>query len=77
MDLTTDASDYTLGSAMITLPPNDNEESIDLTIESNGPDLDLECFTLTLGDPGSMTATLDIFHTTTTICIKDDESKQK
>ena len=77
MDLTTTGADYTLGAGTITLPINDNTEAIDLTIESNGPDADLECFTLTLGDPGSMTATLDVFHTTTTICIKDDESKQK
>ncbi len=50
-----------------------DSEAISLTIESNSGDEDLECFEVTLGDPGTTTGVLDAYQTTTTICIKDNE----
>ncbi len=71
-DLTTTTADHAVGTT-VTVLQNMDSQAIGLTIESNSGDEDLECFEVTLGDPGTTTGVLDAYQTTTTICIKDNE----
>ena len=69
--LTATAEDYELTSP-VTVAANANSGTLAVTIKSNTGDIDLECFELTItsADIGSP----DTCQTTTTICIKDDET---
>ena len=69
--LTATAEDYELTSP-VTVAANTNSGTLAVTIKSNTGDIDLECFELaiTSADIGSP----DTCQTTTTICIKDDET---
>ena len=69
-------TDYSMmGSTGVTLSSTDNSMTIEISID---PDMDVEeteCFELVLVN--TTEGNLDVCHTTTTICIKDDDTTSK
>ena len=69
--LTADTADYTV-PASVSVLADDNSAILSVTIKTNTGDIDLECFEIAM--TSTSLPSLDVYQTTTTICIKDDET---
>ena len=67
--LTADADDYGVATSVM-VPDGDSSALLSVTIKVNTGDIDLECFEIAM----TSTTLIDVYQTTTTICIKDDET---
>lgn len=73
-DLTTTADDHDV-PAIATVEESMDIEVVTIMILPNSGDEDLECFEVALEAPTE--GYLDVCQTTTTICIKDDETQSE
>ena len=69
--LTADADDYGVATSVM-VPDGDSSALLSVTIKVNTGDIDLECFEIAM--TSTSLPSLDVYQTTTTICIKDDET---